>query len=296
MDLTSKASSTVEIDHVDMRGQPEHFVLRKGRYSYKVLPGMECLTFGDVESVRECAPPDERNNGTVSRIVRIHDPVAAQLVGQTERGGWITRLVVLESNYPGLKVGSYYNHTTYGSSDAIRVANDSTPSFVGVFEDVTEEFLAAARPEELSARLDIGRVFQRVCIDAESGRAWSGWYGDGIIFAGNHAPQLQCLTSRERLGLLVDAGFKDILDFEDRCWRPHNQTADEAMSLLAGETSPLPSTGFEVTSYFRLHTDDKILSEVYAEMTADAVSALRGIDPPDQVLTQARSMRSGMAL
>lgn len=295
MELTSKASPAIEIEHVDERGQPEHFVLRRGQHSYTILPGPGCLTSGDIEAVRECAAPDERNNATVSRVVRIHDPVAARLAGQADHGGWITRLVVVESNTPGLAVGSYYDHATYGNTDAIHVPNDSTPRFVGVFEDVTDEFLAAARPDQLSARVDIGRVFQRVCVDAEPGRPWSGWYGDGIIFAGTFAPQLQLLNPRERLGLLVEAGFKDVVDFEDTSWRSHEQTAAEAATLLAEGASALPAPGFEAMSYFRLHTDDQTLSEVYGEMAADAVSAFRGMEFHGPTLAQVRSMPAGMS-
>lgn len=296
MELTSKAAPAIEIEHVDERGQPELFVLRCGPNSYTVLPGPGCLTSGDVEAVRECAAPDERNHGTVARIVRIHDPVAARLAGQTGQGGWVTRLVVVASATPALAVGGYYDHATYGKSDAIFVPNDSSPRFVGVYEDVTDEFLAAAKPDQFSAREAIGTVFQRVCVDAEPGRPWSGWYGDGIVFAGTCAPQLDTFNPRERLGLLIEAGFKDIVDFEETCWRSHEQTSEAAASLLAGNTVVLPEPSFEAASYFRLHSDDGILVEVYGEMTADALAAFRKTELPVIDRTPVRSVPAGMSL
>lgn len=280
MELTSKVSREIEIEHVDERGQPEHFVLRRGAYSYAVLPGTGCLTSGDVEAVRECAGPDERNNGTTARIVRIHDPVAARVAGQTDRGGWLTRLLVVASSSDALSAGAYYDHASYGASPPIAIPNDSNPRFAGVFEEVTEEFLSSATPEQLSAREAIGTVWQRVCVDAEPGRSWEGWYGDGIVFAGTVAPDLETFNSRERLGLLIEAGFKDIVEFENTSWRDHAQTREEALVLLSGDAVALAEPSFEAVSYFRLHSDDLVLREVYGEMMEDALAAIRKAEAP----------------
>lgn len=280
MELTSKVSREIEIDHVDERGQPEHFVLRSGAYSYAVLPAPGCLTSGDVEAVRECPAPNERNTGTTARIVRIHDPVAARVAGQTDRGGWLTRLLVVASTSDTLAVGAYHDHASYGASRAINLQNDSNPRFVGVFEDVTDEFLSAATPEQLSAREAIGTVWQRVCVDAEPGRSWEGWYGDGIVFAGTVAPDLETFNTRERLGLLIEAGFRNIAEFEATPWRDHAQTLEEALVLLSGDTVALAEPSFEALSYFRLHSDDLVLREVYGEMIEDAVAALKKAEAP----------------
>lgn len=294
MELTSKVSREIEIEHVDERGQPEHFVIRRGAYSYAVLPGPGCLTSGDVEAVLECAAPDERNNGTTARIVRIHDPVAARLTGQADKGSWVTRLLVVASSSDALSVGAYHDHMSYGVSRAIDIPNDCNPRFVGVFEDVTEEFLSSATPEQLSAREAIGTVWQRVCVDAEPARSWEDWYGDGIVFAGTVAPDLETFNSRERLGLLIEAGFKDIVEFENASWRNHAQTREEALVLLSGDTVALVEPSFEAVSYFRLHSEDLVLREVYGEMMEDAVSALKKAEAPRNAHEARRSAAPAM--
>jgi hypothetical protein len=296
MDLTSKVSHEIEIEHVDERGQPEHFVLRRGSFSYTVLPGLGCLTSGDVEAVRECAAPDERNNGTTARIVLIHDQIAARNAGQTDKGGWITRFVVVASSSDALAVGTYHNHVFYGSSRPLEIPNDSTPSFTGVFEDVTEEFLSAATPEQLSAREAIGTVWQRACVDAEPGRSWENSYGDGIVFAGTVAPDLAAFNPRERLGLLIEAGFRDIVEFEATSWRAHAQTHDEAQALLSGDTVELAKPHFETVSCFRLHSDDLVLREVYDEMADDAAKAFRKIEAPRNLREALRSSAPAMSM
>ncbi|MDW9478632.1 hypothetical protein GOB57_07935 [Sinorhizobium meliloti] len=280
MQLMSRASAEIEIEHVDDGRRPEHFVLRRGPYSYTVLPGPGCLTAGDVDAVCECAAPDGRNNGTTACIVRIYDPIAAGLAGQMMGGGWITRLQVVASSSDALRVGDYYDPCSFGNSLAIDIPNDSKPCFAGVFEDVTEEFLSAARAEQLSAREAMGTVWQRVCVDAEGGRPWDGRYGDGIVFAGTLAPHLDTFSPRERLGLLIEAGFRDIVEFETTCWRPHDQTQEEARLLLAGDAVTLPEPSFEAVAYFRLHSDELVISEVYREMTDEAVAAFRGFESP----------------
>lgn len=296
MELTSKVSPDIEIEHVEERGQPEHFVLRRGAYSYTVLPAPGCLTSGDVEAVCECAAPDERNDGTTARVVRIHDPMAARAARQTDKGGWLTRLLVVASSSEALLVGDYHDHASYGSSRAIDIQNDSNPRFVGVFEDVTEEFLSAATPEQLSAREAIGPVWQRVCVDAEIGRSWDGWYGDGIVFAGTVAPDLDTFNSRERLGLLLEAGFKSMSEFEATSWRDHAQTDEEAHVLLLGDTIALAEPSFEAMCYFHLHSDDLVLREVYGEMTQDALAALRKADAPRNVHEARRSTSPALSM
>jgi hypothetical protein len=278
MQLTSKISPDIEIEHIDEPGQPEHFVLRRDGYSYSVLPGSGCLTNGDVDTVIECAAPTATTDGASTRIVGIHDPVAARISGQTGRGGWISRLLVLASTSPAVSIGGYYDPSSFGETPAVELANDTVPAFVGVFEDVTEEFLAAASSDEVSAREAIGPVRQRVCVDTAQVPSFDGWHGDAIAFAGTFAPGLASFNPRERLGLLIEAGFRDIVDFEERCWRPHGQTAAEALELLAGDTYPLPEPSFEASSYYRLHSDDVVLREVYSEIVEAAASALRKLD------------------
>lgn len=278
MQLTSKISPDIEIEHVDEAGEPEHFVLRRDGYSYSVLPGSGCLTNGDVDTVVECAAPTARTNGASTRVAGIHDPVAARTSGQTGRGGWISRLLVLESTSPAVSIGGYYNPSSFGETPAVELANEAVPAFVGVFEDVTEEFLSAASSDEVSAREAIGPVWQRVCVDSAQAPSFNGWHGDAIVFAGTFAPGLTSFNPRERLGLLIEAGFRDIVDFEERCWRPHGQTAAEALELLAGETHPLPEPSFEASSYYRLHSDHVVLREVYREIVDDAANAMRKLD------------------
>ncbi|MCS4090030.1 hypothetical protein [Rhizobium sp. BK176] len=280
MKLTSKISPDIEIEHVDEPGQPEHFVLRRDGYSYSVLPGSGCLTNGDVDTVVECAAPTAKTHGASTRIAGIHDPVAARISGQTGRGGWLSRLLVLASPSPSVDVGGYYAPSTFGEAPAVELANETVPSFVGVFEDVTEEFLAAASSDEVSAREAIGPVWQRACVDTAQAPTFDGWHGDAIAFAGTFAPGLSSFNPRERLGLLIEAGFRDIVDFEERCWRPRGQTAAEALELLSGETHPLPGPSFEASSYYRLHSDDVVLREVYGEIVEDAANAMRKIEAP----------------
>jgi hypothetical protein len=280
MKLTSKVSPEIEIEHVDESGRPEQFILRKGEYSYSVLPGTSSISVGDLDALKECAAPAATTNNTAVRIARIHDPVAARICGQASGGGWLTRLYAVASNSNAIKVGSYYDHITYGTAGALDNENDSTPFFVGVFDDVTTDFLAAATPDQLSAREEIGTVWQRVCIDAEPTSSWHDWSRDRIVFAGNVAPDLSVFNARERLGLLVEAGFRDIVDFETRQWKVYNQTADEAARLTSFGVNPLPAQSFETLSYFRLHSDQVVQREVYAEMVGDAVMAMRQVDPP----------------
>jgi hypothetical protein len=280
MQLTSKISPDIEIEHVDEPGQPEHFVLRRDGYSYSVLPRSGCLTSGDVDTVIECAAPTAKTDGASTRIAGIHDPVAARISGQTGRGGWLSRLLVLASTSPNAVIGGYYDPFTFGEAPSVQLANEAVPAFVGVFEDVTDEFLAAASSEEFSAREAIGPVWQRLCVDTAQAPSFDGWHGDAIVFAGTIAPALASFNPRERLGLLIEAGFRDIVDFEERCWRPHGQTAAEALELLSGDTHPLPEPSFEASSYYSLHSDDVVLREVYGEIVEDAANAMRKLDAP----------------
>jgi hypothetical protein len=280
MQLTSKVSPDIEIEHVEEHGLAEHFVLRSGDYSYSVFPGNGCLTNGDIDTVVECAAPTEKTHGTSARIAGIHDPVAARQSGQTNRGGWLSRLLVLASTSPFVSIGRYYEPSTFGDAPAVEVVNETVPAFVGVFEDVTGEFLAAASAEEIDAREAIGPVWQRVCVDAAQSPTFNGWHGDPIAFAGTFAPGLASFNPRERLGLLIEAGFRDIVDFEERCWRQHGQTAAEALELLSGDTHPLPEPSFEASSYYRLHSDDVVLREVYGEIVEDAAHAMRKLEAP----------------
>lgn len=190
----------------------------------------------------------------------------------------------------------YYALETYGTSDPIGVHNDSTPSFHGVFEDVTDDFVRSATPDQRQARLDMGAVYQRLCVDADPKKFW-GQYGlPGIVFSGAFAPAIQTLPRRELTGLLVEAGFANLEEFARTCFRPHEQSRSAAEALLEGVSVSLPAPDAESLDYHRLDPDDAVQDEAYMDMVGEAVACLARLAPPDLPLSQTRPAEIGLAM
>ena len=280
MQVRSKVAQEIDIEHVDWETGPERFVVRAGSLSYTVLPSSGCLTSGDIEAVTYCPPPVAATNGSVVRIVSVYDETAAALSPWPKGGKRVWFLAVVKSADGALASDTYFDLLTFGSAAPVKPSNDANPQFIGVYEDVTAEFVASAEADQLQARIDIGPVFHRICVDADGSR-YAG-YGEeaGIRFVDTIAPALDDLSKREVVGLLVEAGFRTFEEFRASEFKPHSQTASEAAALLSLPHVQLSRPAPEALDYHRLHTDWQVQEECYREMRDAASEAFAALPLP----------------
>jgi hypothetical protein len=271
MQIASKVSPEIRIERLDESGTYDRFTISDGEISYTLVASEPCLTFGDVESLSIAPRPTGATAGCVAQLVNLHDPEAAARTGNRYGRSRLVRLAVLEGA-AGVHPGEYHDLSTFGSAPPLEPANDANPLFVGVLHDVTEEFRDLSLPEQLQARLDIGRVFQRVCVDSDPTRVWHPDLPHGIVFGGCIAPDLDDLNPRELAGLLMEAGFLSSEAFSEEPVVRYAQTSATALELLGGVTSPLPGPEAETWHQFRLHSDPDVQDECYREMSDAAVS------------------------
>lgn len=285
MQLKSKFHPVTEIEHVDGGGGQERFVLTSDGMSYAVLPSGRGMTSGDVSAAMRCPPPNAITDGSVVRVSTIHDAYASRLAGKPTGTDWVSRLQVISSRSQELPSGSYFELDTYGRSTSLRPANPATPVFVGVFQDVTDDFVRLAKDGQVQARIDMGRVFQRLCVDTDPSRAWHFELAPGIVFAGSIAPGLAVMGSRERDGLLMEAGFDGVAHFMGSFFLEPAQTMEHAEILLSTSTYlvALPAPEQETLDYYRLHSDESVQDECYAEMIGDAAAGFSAMPSPNLV-------------
>jgi hypothetical protein len=270
----------VSIEHLDHLS-PEEFVLRWGPFSYRLVASGATLTVGDVDTVERCPPPSEATDGARARLCLVHDPALARREGLSS--SLVARLEVLAAPASGtsLEPGRHYRAASFGSASHEDPASEGDPRFEGVFEDVTADFIAAASETERPARACFGTVWQRLVVDSDPSRPWIDELGPGIVFAGNSAPAIAHLSSRERAGLLLEAGFADLADFSRRTFRPHLQNACEAQALLASGAVALDPPPSELLDAFRLHSEQAVQDECYAEMMRAAAASLAAVAAPE---------------
>nr|WP_250808160.1 hypothetical protein [Neorhizobium tomejilense] len=279
--IVSKTSADIGIEHLDEGAGPDRFVISASGMSYTVVASEACLTSGDLETVARAPRPARDTDGVTVQIVNLHDSYAAKAGGFRYGQSRVTMLVVLDAPAKGLKIGSYHDFASFGSAPAISPINDVNPEFVGAFADVTEEFVAAASPEQLQARIDMGRVYQRMCVDIDPLRSWLAELPPGIVFCGMEAPAIEALGRRERIGLVLEAGFGSLDDFRAARIVDYPQTREWAEVLAAGDGHDLPRPDGEALHHHRLHTDEAVQDDCYREMSEAAVIAFKEVPCPE---------------
>lgn len=290
MHITSKVDPRITIEHLEF-DTPESFIVSRDGMSYTVLPYGVGVTLGDIEAVASCPAPTPGTNGSTVRLSRVHDEFTGLHDGANAASKWVTRL---QARAADGKFCRYHHLETYGTTGPITPVNEADPEFLGVFEDVTAEFLRSAAETQMQARIDMGRIYQKLCVDADPARPWAGHTIPGIVFVGTFAPDLDGLSARELRGLLAEAGFEDGAAFGRTCFLPHPQTREAAAALLSGITVPLGHPDEENLDYYRLHSDERVQDESYRDMISVASAELARLTPPD--LSMPLNVTSSMAM